>query len=175
LAARTRIPPADTASAIINAVQHADRSQPIADVLTMDDLIHASISSERFNMLLLVAFAGLALILAGVGIYSVLAYGVRRRMREIGIRMALGAQVRDVVRMVLVDGLKPTIFGLVLGLAGALMLGRVMANLVFGVRTSDPLTFAAVSLLLGFVALLASVIPAYRATRVDPVIALRDE
>lgn len=175
LAARTRMDPADAASAIINAVEQADRSQPIADVLTMDDLLYASISSERFNMLLLAAFAGLALVLAGVGIYSVLAYGVRRRMREIGIRMALGAQVPDVVKMVLADAMGPTVIGLGIGLTGALLLGRVMANLVFGVRTSDPLTFAAVSLLLGLVALMASVIPAYRATRVDPIIALRDE
>jgi putative ABC transport system permease protein len=175
LAVRTKGNPADTASAIIDAIHQVNAAQPVSDMMTMDDLLYDSVSSQRFNMLLLAVFAGLALVLAGVGIYSVLAYGVRRRAREIGIRMALGAQVRDVVGMVLIDGLKPTAFGLALGLLGASMLGRVMANLVFGVRTSDPLTFAAVSLLLGLVALLASVIPAYRASRVDPVIALRDE
>ena len=175
LVVRTKTSPANTASAITDAIHQVNSAQPISDVITMDDLLYDSISSQRFNMLLLAVFAGLALVLAGVGIYSVLAYGVRRRAREIGIRMALGAQVKDVVRTVLIDGLKPTAVGLALGLVGALVLGRVMANLVFGVETSDPITIAAVSLLLGAVAVVASIFPTYRATQVDPMIALRDE
>ncbi|HYA47981.1 MAG TPA: FtsX-like permease family protein, partial [archaeon] len=130
---------------------------------------------QRFTMLLLSGFAGLALLLAAVGIYSVLAYAVRWRVREIGIRMALGAQIRDVVGMVVADGFKPTCIGVAVGLAGALALGRVMSNLIYGVAATDPITIAAVTLLLGLVALFASIIPAYRATRIDPIRALREE
>jgi putative ABC transport system permease protein len=141
----------------------------------MDEVLTRSISSQRFNMLLLAAFAGLALLLAAVGIYSVLSYTVRRRSREIGIRIALGAQLRDVLRMVVLDGMKPALLGLAIGLAGAFALGRVLAGLVFGVSPSDPATFAAVSFLLAMVALLAILVPAFRATRVDPMTVLRDE
>jgi putative ABC transport system permease protein len=126
-------------------------------------------------MLLLATFAGLALVLAAIGIYSVLSYAVRRRVREIGIRMALGAQIRDVLRLVVFEGMKPAVVGMFIGLTGALLLGRVLAKLVFGVKTTDPATFAVVSILLLAVALLATVVPAYRATRVDPMRTLRDE
>jgi ABC-type antimicrobial peptide transport system permease subunit len=126
-------------------------------------------------MLLLASFAGLALILAAVGIYSVLSYTVRRRIREIGIRMALGASNHDVIRMVLADGLKPILAGVALGLAAALALGRVVSSLIFGVRATDPLTFAAVALLLLLVGILATIIPAYRATGIEPVRILREE
>jgi ABC-type antimicrobial peptide transport system permease subunit len=142
---------------------------------TMDDIVAESISQQRFTMLLLAAFAGLALLLAAVGIYSVLSYTVRRRVREIGIRMALGAQIGDVLRLVLKEGMKPTLLGLGIGLVGALALGRVVTNLVYGVSPADPATFAAVSALLAIVALLACTIPAYRATRVEPVKTLREE
>jgi putative ABC transport system permease protein len=117
----------------------------------------------------------LALVLAAIGIYSVLSYAVRRRVREIGIRMALGAQIRDVLRLVVFEGMKPAVAGMLIGLTGALLLGRVLAKLVFGVKTTDPATFAAVSILLLAVALLATAVPAYRATRVDPMRTLRDE
>jgi putative ABC transport system permease protein len=116
-----------------------------------------------------------ALLLATIGIYSVLAYTVRRRVREIGIRMALGAQVRDVLRLIIMEGMKPAAVGLAIGIIGALVLGRVLASLVFGVSTRDPLTYLSVSLLLAAVALMATIVPAYRATRVDPMKTLRDE
>jgi putative ABC transport system permease protein len=124
---------------------------------------------------MLATFAAIALALASIGIYSVLAYTVRRRVREIGIRMALGAQIRDVLRLVMMEGMKPALAGLAIGIVGALVLGRVVAGLVYGVSTRDPITYLSVSLLLALVALLATVVPAYRATRVDPIKTLRDE
>jgi len=126
-------------------------------------------------MLLLAIFAGLALLLAAIGIYSVLSYSVKRRVREIGIRMALGAQIRDVLRLIVIEGMRPTLIGVAIGLAGALALGRVLANLIYGVKPTDPITFGAVSVLLASVALFASLIPAYRATKVEPMKTLRDE
>jgi ABC-type antimicrobial peptide transport system permease subunit len=134
-----------------------------------------SLSQRRLNMELLAGFAGLALILAATGIYSVLSYSVKRRVREIGVRIALGARTQQVLRMVVREGLKLTIIGLGIGIAATLLLGRVLASLLFGVSTTDIATFAGVSLLLGCIALLASVVPAYRATRVDPIRTLRDE
>jgi ABC-type antimicrobial peptide transport system permease subunit len=175
LAVRTSTEPAAMSSAISGAIHQVDPDQPVAEVRTMDEVLTQSISPQRFNMLLLAAFAGLALLLAAVGIYSVLSYTVRRRSREIGIRIALGAQLRDVLRMVVLDGMKPALLGLAIGLAGAFALGRVLAGLVFGVSPSDPATFAAVSFLLAMVALLAILVPAFRATRVDPMTVLRDE
>jgi putative ABC transport system permease protein len=124
---------------------------------------------------MLATFAAVALLLATMGIYSVLAYTVRRRVREIGIRMALGAQIRDVLRLIVMEGMKPAAVGLAIGIIGALVLGRVLASLVFGVSTRDPLTYLSVSLLLAAVALMATIVPAYRATRVDPMKTLRDE
>jgi putative ABC transport system permease protein len=124
---------------------------------------------------MLASFAALALLLAAVGIYSVLSYAVRRRTREIGIRMALGAQVRDVLRLVVTDGMMPTLIGVIIGVAGALFLGRAVAKLVYGVSPSDPATLLAVALILAGVAFLASVIPAYRATKVEPMTALHEE
>jgi ABC-type antimicrobial peptide transport system permease subunit len=138
-------------------------------------LLSASLSPQRFNVLLLGAFAGLALVLAAVGIYSVLAYTVRRRVREIGIRMALGATHSDVLQMVVADGMKPILLGVGIGLAAALALSRVVASLIFGVRATDPLTFAGVSVLLVAVGLLATILPAYRATRIEPIRTLREE
>ena len=113
--------------------------------------------------------------LAAVGIYSVLAYTVRRRVREIGIRMALGATHSDVLQMVVADGMKPILLGVGIGLAAALALSRVVASLIFGVRATDPLTFAGVSVLLVAVGLLATILPAYRATRIEPIRTLREE
>jgi len=152
-----------------------DPDEPVLKVETMEDVVDASLFQQRFSMLLLAAFAGLALLLAAVGIYSVLAFAVRRRVREIGIRMALGAQIGDVLRMVLYDGMRPALIGVGIGLAGALALGRVVTSLIYGVSATDPATFIAGAGLLAAVALCASVIPAIRATRVEPMKALRDE
>jgi putative ABC transport system permease protein len=175
LAVRTRSNPAGLSSAVTSAIHEVNAAQPIADVASLDNLLYESISPQRLNMLLLAVFAGLALVLAAVGIYSVLSYGVKRRVREIGIRMALGAQIHDVLRMIVVEGMRPTLVGVAIGLGGALALGSVLQNLIYGVKATDPLTFGTVSLLLASVAFLASAIPAYRATKVEPMKALRDE
>ena len=126
-------------------------------------------------MLLMAVFAGLAVLLAAVGIYSVLSYSVRRRVHEIGIRMALGAQISDVLRLIVLEGMKPVAAGLISGLAGALVMGRLLSSLVYGVSATDPATIAAVSALLAVVAFAASFLPAYRASRLDPLATLRDE
>jgi putative ABC transport system permease protein len=175
LVVRTRSIPGSLVTAVTSAIHEIDRQTPITDVATMDDLLTNSISQRRFNMLLLAAFATLAELLAAVGIYSVLAYAVRRRVREIGIRMALGAQISDVLRLIVIEGMTPTVIGMAIGLAGALALGSVLSSLIYGLRATDPLTFVTVSALLATVALLASLIPAYRATRVEPIKALREE
>jgi len=172
---RTSRDPVSAASAMAAAVHQQDPDQPLRDVRTMDDILADSLSQQRFSMLLLASFAGLALVLAAVGIYSVLAYAVRQRQREIGIRMALGAQLNDVLRMVVAEGMRPALIGVALGLAGALALKRAISSLIFGVSESDPLTFLSVSVLLAMVALVASILPAYRATKVDPMRALREE
>jgi putative ABC transport system permease protein len=148
---------------------------PLRDILTMDDMVANSLSQRRFNMLLLGAFAGLAMLLAAVGIYSVLSYSVKRSMREIGIRLALGARLGDVLRIVIFEGMKPTLIGIALGTAGALALGRLLSTLIYEVQPTDPLTFIAVTAALTAIAFFASVIPAYRATKVDPMVALRYE
>jgi predicted permease len=175
LAVRTSADPAAAISSVTSAVHRVDSQLPVEHVVTMEGLVSASLFSQRFNVLLLGAFAGLALVLAAVGIYGVLSYTVRRRVREIGIRMALGASHSDVLRLVVTDGMKPILLGVALGLAAALALSRVVTSLIFGVRATDPLTFAAVALLLVAVGLLATVLPAYRATRVEPVSILREE
>ena len=174
-AVRTNSDPLNSVAAVTKAIREVGPDLPVVDVMSMNDVIAQSVSPQRFNMLLLASFAGLALILAAVGIYSVLSYTVRRRIREIGIRMALGASNHDVIRMVLADGLKPILAGVALGLAAALALGRVVSSLIFGVRATDPLTFAAVALLLLLVGILATIIPAYRATGIEPVRILREE
>jgi len=172
---RTTSRPADLAPVAIHAIHEIDPEQAVIHDMTLEQLLVESIAPQRFNMLLMAAFAVLALLLAAMGIYSVLSYAVRRRVREIGIRMALGAQIRDVLRLIIYEGMKPALLGLSVGIAGALLLGRVLAKLVFGVKTTDPATFFAVSVLLAGVALLATAMPAYRATRVDPMRILRDE
>lgn len=175
LAVRTNVDPLSVVSAITNSVREVDADVPLLNVTTMGDTVSDSLSQQRFTMLLLGAFAGLALLLAAVGIYSVLSYAVRRRVREIGIRIALGAQLSDVLRMVVIEGLKPTLIGVVIGLAGALALGRVLSSVIYGVSARDLATFGTVSVLLTAVGLVASIIPAYRATRVDPMRTLREE
>jgi putative ABC transport system permease protein len=175
MAVRTSSPPNNMVSAVTSAVHTIDSDQPVTDVMSMDDLIATSLSQRRFSMLLLAAFAALALLLAAVGIYSVLAFAVRRRVREIGIRMALGAEIKDILRLIISEGMKPALIGVAIGLAGALALGRLLASLIYGISATDPLTFTAVAALLCLVALMASVIPALRATRIEPNRALRDE
>src|SRR5580658_2706907 len=175
LVVRSASAPTGMVSAVSNAVHEIDREIPLRDIFTMDELATNSLSRQRFNMLLLGAFAGLALLLAAVGIYSVLSYTVKRSVPEIGIRLALGARLGDVLRMVVFEGMKPTLLGVALGTAGALALGRVVSGLIYGVKAADPVTFLAVAALLAAVALLASIVPAYRATKVDPIVALRYE
>src|ERR1700737_2348161 len=175
LVVRSTSNPTGIVSAVSNTVHEVDREIPLRDILTMDDLVTNSIAQQRLNMLLLGAFGGLALLLAAIGIYSVLSYSVKRRVQEIGIRLALGARLVDVLRMVLVEGMKPTLIGVAAGTLGALALGRVLSSLIYSVKPTDPLTFLAVAALLAFISLLASIIPAYRATRVDPMVALRYE
>ncbi len=152
-----------------------DGQIPVSDVHAMDELIAVSLAQQRFNMLLLGLFAALALILAAVGIYGAMAYAVNQRTHEIGIRTALGAQRRDVLRLVMRDGAKIALFGIASGIAGALALTRLMASLLFEVKPTDPATFAGVAILLALVALAACYIPARRAMRVDPMVALRYE
>jgi len=175
LLVRSSSSPEAMVSAVTNAIREIDSTIPVTNVQTMEDLVTTSLSSERFSLLLLGAFALLALILAAIGIYSVLSYSVRRRVQEIGIRLALGASLSDVLRMVIFEGLRPTLLGVLIGIAGAFALARVMSNLIYGVKPTDPLTFVSVAFLLGVVALGASIIPAYRAAKVDPLVALRYE
>src|SRR4051812_10429635 len=170
---RTSVPPLSLAQAATGAVHAIDPEQPVEEVRTMEDVRDDTLTSQRFTALLLGVFAAVALLLASVGIYSVLSYIVRGRSREIGIRAALGARSGDVVRLVVVEGMTPALIGILVGAAASLAAGRLMTKLVFGVSASDPLTLAAVSTLLVFVALLASLIPAYRASRLDPAEVLR--
>jgi predicted permease len=172
---RTSSQPSSAAPEVIHAIHELNATLPIQEVNTMDDFVMNSVSQQRFNMLLLASFAGLALVLAAVGIYSVLAYTVRRRVREIGIRMALGAQTADVLRLIVSEGMRPTAVGVLAGIIGALALGRVLSSLLYGVKPGDFATFASVSIVLVSVALVASLVPAYRATRVEPVSTLREE
>jgi predicted permease len=175
LVVRTTGDAASLAGAVRQAVWAVDKDQPISDVRTMDHVLARAVSRERFQTLLLVLFAALALALACVGLYGVISYAVVQRTHEIGVRMALGAQPGDVLRLVISQGMLLTLMGLLLGVAGAFAVTRVMTEMLFGVTATDPLTFAGVPIVLGVIALLACYIPARRATKVDPLVALRYE
>jgi predicted permease len=178
LVVRTPLDASTIMPAIKSAVYQAGSDQPIYNIRSMQALVSESMAGQRFPMVLLSAFAVLALLLASVGIYGVISYSMTQRVRELGIRMALGAVRRDVLRMVIGQGLRLALAGVGIGVAGALILTRVLAtfsHLLYGVRAADPLTFLAVSLVLLGTALLACYVPARRAARVDPMIALRHE
>jgi predicted permease len=172
---RTRNDPATLVSALRNAVQTIDPTQPVTNIRTLDQIVSDSIAQPRLNMLLMGLFGGLALILAAVGIYGLLSYAVTERTREIGTRMALGAQVPDVLKLVLKQGMTLALIGEVIGLVGAFALTRVIRGLLFGVAPTDAMTFIAVAAVLTGVALLACYFPARRAAKVDPLVALRHQ
>ncbi|HUE02957.1 MAG TPA: ABC transporter permease [Bryobacteraceae bacterium] len=175
LVVRTAGRPADLAGAIQQAVRSFDRSLPVSGILTMDEAVAQANAQPRFEMLLLGIFAAIALLLAAAGIYGVMNYAVARRTREIGIRMSLGANRAAVLLMVFQQAIAQTLAGAVAGMAGALALGRLMAKMLYGVQPADPLTFGCVALVLALAALPATYVPARRASRIDPVVALRSE
>jgi putative ABC transport system permease protein len=175
LAVRARVDPLTLTQQVKQAIWKADPEQSVFDIQAMEQRVENTIWQQRLSGLVLSLFAGVGLLLAGVGIYGVMSYTVSQRTREIGVRMALGAQAADAVRMVLSEAMKLALIGGAIGLAAALILARVMASLLYGVSASDPLTFIAVLILLAAVALVACYLPARRAARVDPVIALRSE
>jgi predicted permease len=175
LAVRTTTPPQRLAPAVASAVNQVNKDIPVDNVMTLGDLVGQTLTQQSFNMQLLTIFGLLALFLCTIGIYSVLAYSVKRRMREIGLRVAFGATLRDVATLVIVQGMKPTLAGIGIGLAAAVALGRIASSLIYGVSSRDLATFSAVTMLLIVVSFGASVIPAVRATRVDPLAILREE
>jgi predicted permease len=170
---RTSVPSATLAQPVVAAIRAIDPEQPVVDIRTMVQVLDDKLTPQRFSALLLGVFAGVALLLAAVGIYSVLSYIVRGRSREIGIRRALGARTADVLRLVIVEGMSPVLVGIAAGTIAALASARVIRTLVFGVSASDPATLAAVGATLALVALIASLVPAYRASRLDPMNILR--
>jgi len=175
LVVKTSVPPATLTQAARNAVYSIDPNLPVSNVSTLDAIVSRSISQPRFYMLMIGVFAALALTLAAIGIFGVLSYAVSQRTREIGIRMALGAQERDVVGLVVRQAMILAASGLAAGTAAALLLSQTMTKMLFSIGPTDPATFAAVAAILAAVAVLASYVPARRATRVDPIIALRAE
>ncbi len=175
LVVRTAGDPKSAASAVIKEIHSMDPDQPVSDVRGMNEVVAASMSRQRFNMLLLGIFAMVALALAAVGIYGVMAYGVTQRTHEIGIRIALGAGRAEVMRMVVTRGIILALGGIALGLGASFALARLMKSLLFGITATDPATYAALSSVLVLIALGACSIPALRATRVDPMVALRYE
>jgi putative ABC transport system permease protein len=172
---RTTVDPLTLAAAARREIQAVDRSAPTSNIRTMEQYLAASVAPRRFNLWLLTVFAGAALLLAATGLYGVISYGVAQRRREIGIRIALGAQAGDVLKLVIGQGMALAVIGVALGLAAALALTRLMESLLFGVSATDPQTFIVIALLLAFVALLACYVPARRAMKVDPLVALRHD
>jgi len=172
---RSTVEPETLAPALRQAVAEVDRTAPVAQVQTMEHIVSESVTQPRFNLFLVGLFGGIALLLSAAGIYGVTAYTVTQRTHELGIRLALGAQVSDVLKLVLGQGMAVIGIGMVIGLVAAFGLMRLLRSLLFGVGENDPLTFAAISLVLLLVALVACYVPARRATKVDPMIALRYE
>jgi putative ABC transport system permease protein len=172
---RTAGEPLQTAGALRAAVWSIDREQPVAEIRAMDQILYVSVARPRFNTILLAVFGGLATLLGSIGIYGLMSYSVSQRTQEIGIRMALGARQEDVARIVLGQCLRIVLAGVVLGLLGAFAATRLMRTLLFGVTPTDALTFAVVPLLIVAVAMIASYLPVRRATRIDPLEALRYE
>jgi putative ABC transport system permease protein len=175
LAIRASGDTANLVSSVRKIIREVDPDQPVSNVATMSEVLGVEAAQRRMGMIMLAAFAGLALLLASLGIYGVLAYFVTQHTNEIGVRIALGANRRNILALVLKKGMGLTLLGIAIGMAAAFALTRLMSSLLFGVKAFDPLTFVAVPLLLAMVALLACWIPARRATKVDPMIALRYE
>ncbi|MCA1566100.1 MAG: ABC transporter permease [Acidobacteria bacterium] len=173
LAVRSTVDPQSLSAPISREVMALDKDQPIYNVRTMEQVLDASLARQRFNMLLMSCFAVVAAILAAIGLYGVMAYSVAQRTHEIGVRMALGARQGDILRLIVGQGLKLAAIGIAVGLFGAFALTRIIESLLYGVSTTDPITFGGIALLLMAVALLSSFIPARRAIKVDPMIALR--
>jgi putative ABC transport system permease protein len=172
---RTSVEPAGLAASVRRAAAEVDKSAAVSDVRTMERIVDEAVMQPRFNLFLLGLFSGIALLLSAAGIYGVTAYSVTQRTHEFGIRMALGAQVGDVLRMILKQGMVLIFIGIAVGLLASFALTRLLKTLVFGVSVTDPLTFVAITFLLSLVALLACYVPARRATKVDPLVALRYE
>jgi putative ABC transport system permease protein len=175
LIARTSGDPSALSAAIRDAVHDVDPTQPVSDLKTMDQRISISMGPRRSAVALLSVFATMALTLAAVGLFGLIRFTVTQRTQEIGVRMALGATRRDVLQMVLGESLRLALLGVAFGLIAAFALTRVLASLLYGVSATDPVTFAGTAVTLTLVSLLASWVPAYRATRVDPLVALRYE
>jgi putative ABC transport system permease protein len=173
LVVRTSVDPMSLAIPLRNAVWAVDKDQPVSNIRSMEEIVAAAMARQRFSTMLLGIFAALALVLAAVGIYGVMSYSVAQRTREIGIRLALGAQRTDVLKLAMGQGLRLVIIGVGIGLVAALVLTRVMAGLLFGVSATDPVTFVTISFVLLAVAMLASYVPSVRAMKVDPMVALR--
>ena len=167
--------PESLTAAVVRAVQMVDKDIPVSEVITLEGILARESSTRRFNALMFSVFAALALVLAATGVYGVLSYSVSQRTHEVGIRMALGADQRRVLRLFLGQGMKLVLLGLLIGLAGAFVLTRLMSSLLFGVSTTDTVTFVVVALILMVVGVVACYLPARRATRVDPLVALRYE
>jgi putative ABC transport system permease protein len=172
---RTTGDPLALGNAARETVWSLDRDLPIPTIQTVEQILSERVAQRRLNMLLLALFALVALILAAVGVYGVMNYAVTQRTHEIGVRVALGAQTRDVLRLVVGQGMKLALAGVVIGLIATLVLTRLMAGLLFGVSATDPITFVAIAALLLMVAIAACWIPARRASKVDPMVALRCE
>jgi predicted permease len=172
---KTPLNPVSLAKPAADVIHAIDPEQPVEDIRTMEDVVDETLTSQRFSALLLELFAAVAVALASVGIYSVLSYIVRGRSREIGIRSALGARSSDVVRLVLIEGMTPALAGIGAGVVAALAAGSLLEKLVFGVSARDPLTVVVVAAGLCLVSVAASVVPAWRASRVDPLIVLRGD
>jgi ABC-type antimicrobial peptide transport system permease subunit len=174
-AVRTAGDPLALRAAVEREIREVDGSLTAAHVRTMDQMVAESLSRQNFNALLLPIFAAIALLLAAIGIYGLMSYSVEQRMQEIGIRVALGATRGDVVRLMVMQGMKLAGIGIVLGLAAAYGATRALASLLFGVKASDPLTFAAVAAMVSIVAVIASMVPARRAAGIAPSVALRHQ